>query len=57
MEIVLIWSWFSFVVGLLAGPVLLVIVAIGASYKNWKKRQSDEVTVESLFKSWPKNNS
>lgn len=57
MEIVLIWSWFSFVVGLLTGPVLLVIVAIGASYKNWKKRQKDEVTVESLFKSWPKNNS
>ena len=57
MEIVLIWSWFSFVVGLLVGPVLLVIVAIRASYKNWKKRQSDEVTVESLFKSWPKNNS
>lgn len=55
MEIVLIWSWFSFIVGLIAGPALLLLIAFATAYKSWKKRQSDQVTVETLFKGWPKN--
>lgn len=52
MEIVIVWSWFSFIVGLLAGPALGLIWAVVAAYKQWKKRQKTSDSFDKLFQGW-----
>lgn len=52
MEIVIVWSWFSFILGLITGPILFLVIAIGAAYRQWKKRQKDTLSVDKLFQQW-----
>lgn len=52
MEIVLIWSWFSFILGLIAGPIIFLIIGLWSAYKTWKKRQKESISVEKLFQQW-----
>ncbi len=56
MEIVIVWSWFSFIVGAVSAVLAAFILALVFSFKQWKKQkeaakvQTD--SVEKLFAAW-----
>ena len=56
MEIVFVWSWFSFIVGVVSAVVGSFFLIFAVAYKQWKKQkeaakvQTD--SVEKLFAAW-----
>lgn len=56
MEITLVWSWFSFVVGVLSAIVglivLLVLVAMRQFAKQKKQAEQGWDSVDKLFQTW-----
>ncbi len=56
MEIVIVWSWFSFIVGVVSAFFTAFVLALVLSFKQWKKQkeaakvQTD--SVEKLFAAW-----
>lgn len=56
MEITLVWSWFSFVVGMLSAIVglivLLVLVAMRQFAKQKKQAEQGWDSVDKLFQGW-----
>jgi hypothetical protein len=56
MEIVIVWSWFSFIVGAVSAVFAAFFLALVLSFKQWKKQKeaAKEQTdsVEKLFAAW-----
>lgn len=56
MEIVLVWSWFSFIVGFVAAFIGSFVVLFGIAFGQWKKQQkaakAQSDSVEKLFAAW-----
>jgi Flp pilus assembly protein TadB len=49
MEIVIVWSWFSFVVGVVSAVFAAFFLALVFSFKQWKKQKRD---AEKSFSIW-----
>ena len=49
MEITLIWSWFSFFIGIGASFFLGLGAIISIAYKQYKKQKQTKSQVEELF--------
>jgi hypothetical protein len=61
MEIVIVWSWFSFVVGAISSVVAAFFLALVFSFKQWKKQKdaakAQTDSFEKMFSAWgDKNN-
>jgi len=56
MEIVFVWSWFSFIVGVVSALVGSLFLIFAVAYKQWKKQKeaakAQADSVEKLFSSW-----
>lgn len=52
MEITLVWSWFSFILGLISAVVATVVVLFAIAFKQWKKQKAMKNDVESAFQAW-----
>jgi Flp pilus assembly protein TadB len=56
MEIVIVWSWFSFIVGAVSAVFAAFFLALVFSFKQWKKQKeaAKEQTdsVERMFAAW-----
>lgn len=52
MEIVIVWSWLSFVAGIGATLLAVVVLAMVGAYKQWKKQKQQAESVERAFASW-----
>ena len=56
MEITFVWSWFSFIVGVVSAVVAGFVLVLVFAFKQWKKQkeaarvQTD--SVEKLFSTW-----
>lgn len=56
MEIVIVWSWFSFAVGAVSAVIAAFILALVFSFKQWKKQKEAAKeqmdSVDRLFATW-----
>lgn len=52
MEIVFVWSWFSFIIGALSAIVLLLAVLFRLAFKQWKKGQKAKDDIGKMFDGW-----
>jgi len=56
MEIVLVWSWFSFIVGIVSALVGSFLLLLSVAFKNWKKQQKVAKTkldnLDKMFSTW-----
>ncbi len=56
MEIVFVWSWFSFIIGVVSAVFGSFFLILAVAYKQWKKQkeaakvQSD--SFEKMFSAW-----
>ncbi len=55
MEIVIVWSWFSFIVGVVSAFFTAFVLALVLSFKQWKKQKQEKQEAEKAFSIW--NNS
>jgi len=55
MEIVIVWSWFSFIVGVVSAFFAAFVLALAFSFKQWKKQKQQKEEAEKAFSIW--NNS
>lgn len=50
------WSWFSFIIGALAGLVFVFLTIFGIAFRQWKKQRKAAAAgadaFESLVRNW-----
>jgi hypothetical protein len=49
MEIVIVWSWLSFIVGAVSAVLVGFILALVFSFKQWRKQKQES---EKAFSVW-----
>lgn len=56
MEITFVWSWFSFIVGLVSAVVGSLVLLFAVAYKQWKKQKdaakAQTDNFEKMFSAW-----
>ncbi len=52
MEIVIVWSWFSFIVGVVSAFFTAFVLALVLSFKQWKKQKQEKQEAERAFSIW-----
>lgn len=54
MEIIIVWSWFSFFMGIGATVLAVLLLAMFGAYKQWKKQkeQADSAYEARAFAAW-----
>lgn len=54
MEIVIVWSWFSFIVGVVGTLLVSIVLVLAAAFKQWKnqKKQADSAYEARAFAAW-----
>lgn len=52
MEIVIVWSWLSFIVGAVSAVLVGFILALVLSFKQWKKQNKQKQEDEKAFSVW-----
>lgn len=54
MEIVIVWSWFSFIVGVVGTLLVSIVLVLAAAFKQWKnqKKQADSAYEARVFAAW-----
>lgn len=52
MEIVIVWSWFSFIVGVVSAFFAAFVLALAFSFKQWKKQKQQREEAEKAFSIW-----
>lgn len=54
------WSWFSFIVGAVSAFALLFVVALTASFRQWKKQKKSATAqvdaFEAMVNDWKSTN-
>lgn len=56
MEIVIVWSWFSFIVGIVSALVGSFLLMLFVAFKQWKKQKdaakAQTDNFEKMFSAW-----
>lgn len=51
MEITFVWSWFSFIVGVISALVGSFFLILGVAYRQWKKQNKATSEIEKWLNS------